>query len=49
MRTKESRREAVLPGLIAAERNELTRLRRDNNQLRVERDILSKAATWFVR
>ena len=41
---KEGRREEALPGLIAAERDELTRLRRENRQLRVERDILSKAA-----
>ena len=32
-----------------AERDELTRLRRENKQLRLERDILSKAAAWFAR
>ena len=32
-----------------AEREELNRLRRENRQLRVERDILSKAAAWFAR
>ena len=37
------------PGLTAAEREELARLRRDNKQLRVERDILSRAAAWFAR
>jgi len=31
-------------GLMTAERHELTRLRRENRQLRLERDILSKAA-----
>ena len=46
---KEGRREDVLPGLSAAERDELSRLRRENKQLRVERDILSKAAAWFAR
>ena len=46
---KEGRREEVLPGLSAAERDELSRLRRENKQLRVERDILSKAAAWFAR
>jgi transposase len=46
---KEGRREEVLPGLSAAERDELSRLRRENRQLRVERDILSKAAAWFAR
>lgn len=33
----------------AAERDELARLRRENKQLRMERDILSRAATWFAR
>jgi transposase len=46
---REGRREAALPGLSAAERDELSRLRRENRQLRVERDILSKAAAWFAR
>lgn len=46
---KEGRREEMLPSLSAAERDELTRLRRENKQLRVERDILSKAAAWFAR
>jgi len=39
----------VAPGLSAFERDELTRLRRENKQLRLERDILSKAAAWFAR
>ena len=34
--------------LAAAERDELARLRREVRQLRLERDILSKAAAWFV-
>ena len=34
---KEGRGEDVLPGLSAAERDELSRLRRVNKQLRVER------------
>ena len=46
---KESRREEVLPGLSVVERDELARLRREDKQLRVERDILSKAAAWFAR
>jgi transposase len=38
------------PGaLTTAEREELTRLRRENRQLKVERDILGKAAAWFAR
>ncbi len=36
-------------GLTTAERQELNRLRRENRQLRVEREILSKAAAWFAR
>ena len=36
-------------GLTTAERKELCRLRRENRQLRLERDILSKAAAWFAR
>ena len=35
--------------LPSAEREELTRLRRENRQLRQERDILAKAAAWFAR
>jgi transposase len=35
--------------LSTAEREELTRLRRENKQLRPERDILSRAAAWFAR
>ena len=45
----EGRREGALPGLAAAERDELVRLRRENRQLRVERDIPSKAAAWLAR
>jgi len=35
--------------LTATERDELARLRRENKQLRVERDILFRAAAWFAR
>jgi transposase len=35
--------------LATAERDELARLRREVRQLRVERDILSRAAAWFAR
>ena len=45
----EGRRAELTPGLTAAERDELIRLRRENKQLRLERDILSKAAAWFAR
>ena len=36
-------------GLTTDERNELARLRRENKQLRLEREILAKAAAWFAR
>ena len=36
-------------GLPASEREELNRLRRENRQLRLDREILSKAAAWFAR
>jgi transposase-like protein len=32
-----------------AEREELSRLRRENRHLRLEREILSKAAAWFAQ
>ena len=44
-----ARREEKVDGLAAAERDELVRLRRENKQLRLERDILSRAAAWFAR
>ena len=51
---QEGRREAkpaaaADAALTAAERDELARLRRENKQLRLERDILSRAAAWFAR
>jgi transposase len=36
-------------GVTTAERDEITRLRREVRQLKLERDILSKAAAWFAR
>ena len=42
----EGRRE---DGLTSNEGEELRRLRRENKQLRIEREILSKAAAWFAQ
>ena len=49
---RDGRREAkpaADAGPSAAEREELSRLRRDNKQRRLERDILSRATAWFAR
>ena len=35
--------------VTSLERDELTKLRRENHRLRQERDILAKAAAWFAR
>jgi transposase len=36
-------------GLSSSERDELQRLRRENERLREEREILKKAAAWFAQ
>ena len=36
-------------GLVSSEREELKRLRQENQQLKLEREILSKAAAWFAQ
>jgi transposase len=37
------------PALTTSEKEELQRLRRENKQLKMERDILKKAATFFAK
>ena len=37
------------PGLTGVARDELVRLRRENRQLKLERDILWRATAWFAR
>ena len=36
-------------GLTTAEREELARLRKENRELRLERDVLKKAAAFFAK
>jgi transposase len=48
-RAEGRREEQPAAGLPPEEREELARLRRENKQLRLERDILSRAAAWFAR
>jgi transposase len=42
-------RPAPAAPLVEDERSELQRLRRENQQLRMERDILKKATAFFAR
>jgi len=46
-RAEEERRR--LKGLNPSEKDELHRLRRENDQLKMEREILKKAAAFFAR
>jgi transposase-like protein len=41
--------EGAKPGLTSAERKELVELRRENRVLRMERDLLSRAAAFFAQ
>jgi transposase len=45
----EGRRDEKTEEMSRPEREELVKLRRENKQLRLERDILSRAAAWFAR
>ena len=49
MRAKADRTKGKSGGLTTAEREELARLRKENRQLRLERDILKKAAAFFAK
>lgn len=41
--------EGAKPGLTSAERKELVELRRENRVLKMERDLLSRAAAFFAQ
>ncbi len=44
-----ARDEGKRAGLASSEREELRKLRLENQQLKLEREILSKAAAWFAQ
>jgi transposase len=46
---QEEEERRALKGLNASEKDELIRLRRENEQLRMERELLKKAAAFFAR
>lgn len=46
---REGRRAETSETLTPTEREELLKLRRESKQLRLERDILSRATAWFAR
>ena len=48
-RAESDRTKGKSGGLTTAEREELARLRKENRQLRLERDILKKAAAFFAK
>jgi transposase len=48
-RAKADRTKGKSGGLTTIEREELARLRKENRQLRLERDILKKAAAFFAK
>lgn len=48
-RARADRTKGKSGGLTTVEREELVRLRRENRQLRLERDVLKKAAAFFAK
>jgi transposase len=48
-RAQAERTKGKVVGLTAAEREELARLRKENRHLRLERDVLKKAAVFFAK
>ena len=49
VRQARANRDGGKSGLTSEEKAELARLRKENRQLRVERDILKKAAAFFAK
>ena len=49
MRQARADRSQGKTGLTTEERTELARLRKENRELRMERDILKKAAAFFAK
>lgn len=49
VRARADRTKGKSGGLTTLEREELARLRKENRQLRLERDVLKKATAFFAR
>src|SRR5262245_23626539 len=48
-RARADRTNGTSGGLTTAEREELARLRKENRELKLERDVLKKAAAFFAK